>query len=259
MVSRPRGSGHDHRDSRIILVKATRHKIQLCIGAWLIKASFNLPGNGDRNMGSYSELVQRIRCHAGALITGYAVVRAVAVACTISFAVAACSAGSSGTSASTVTSSVPPSSSPASASAPPSSSAAAEPAESATPGKNTPEDAVNGLIKGELADNWTLACSHVVPSTQPTCDQAANQLPVFTGNATVAGDTISGTEALVEVTGSMCSNTTGCASNSIPSTGMPSSQVTFMQAYNQALNNSNNLSPVPCIEENGIWYINASL
>jgi hypothetical protein len=238
------------RDSRIILVKATRRKIQLCIGAWLIKASFNLPGNGDRKMGSYRELVQRVRCHAKPLITGYAVVRAVAVACTISFAVAACSAGSSGTSASG-TSSVPPSSS---------SSAAAEPAESATPGKNTPEDAVNGLIKGELADNWTLACSYVVPSTQPTCDQAANQLPVFTGNATVAGDTISGTEALVEVTGSMCSNTTGCASNSIPSTGMPGSQVTFMQAYNQALNNSNNsLSPVPCIEENGSWYINASL
>jgi hypothetical protein len=216
-------------------------------------------------MGSYSELVQRIRCHARARITGYAVVRAVAVACTISFAVAACSAGSSGTSASgtaaasTVTSSVPPSSSPASASAPASSSPAAEPAESASPGKNTPEDAVNGLIKGELADNWTLACSYVVPSTQPTCTQAANQLPVFTGNATVAGDTVSGTEALVEVTGSMCSNTTGCASNSIPSTGMPSSQVTFMQAYNQALNNSNILSPVPCIEENGIWYINASL
>jgi hypothetical protein len=62
------------------------------------------------------------------------------------------------------------------------------------------------------------------------------------------------------VTGSMCSSVTGCASNSVPSTGMPNSQVTFTQAYNQVLNNGNSsLSPVPCIEENGMWYINASL
>jgi hypothetical protein len=65
---------------------------------------------------------------------------------------------------------------------------------------------------------------------------------------------------LVVVIGSMCSNTTGCESNSVASTGMPNSQVPFIQAYDQVLNNSSSgLSPVPCIEENGIWYINASL
>jgi hypothetical protein len=220
-------------------------------------------------MGSYKELVQRIRWYAKALITGYAVVRTVAVACAISFVVAACSGGAPGAStsgtqspaaATTVTSSGPPSSSPASASAP--SSSAAEPAESATPGKNTPGDAVTGLIKGELADNWTLACSYIVPSTQPTCNQAAQEgkLPTFTGNATVDGDTISGSEALVTVIGSMCSSVTGCASNSVPSAGMPNSQVTFTRAYDQVLNNgSSSLSPVPCIEENGMWYINATL
>lgn len=101
-----------------------------------------------------------------------------------------------------------------------------------------------------------------MPSTQPTCNQAAQkgELPTFTGTATVGGETISGPEALVAVTGSMCSTTIGCASNSDPSTGMPNSQVTFIQAYDQALNNNSSIfSPVPCIEDNGMWYINAAL
>jgi hypothetical protein len=226
-------------------------------------------------MRTYRELVQRIRWYAKALITRYAVVRAVAVACTIPFAVAACSAGAAGTStsgtgspaaATTVTSSGPPSSSPASP------SAAAKPADSATtapasapvitPGHSTPEGAVKGLMEGELTNNWTQACSYIMPSTQPTCNQAALQreLPTFTGNATVDSATISGSEALVAVTGSMCSSTSGCVSNSDPSVGMPDSEVTFNQAYDQVLNTGNgSLSPVPCIEENGMWYINATL
>lgn len=226
-------------------------------------------------MGTHRELAQRIRWHAKALITGYAVARAVAVACAISFAVAACGGAAPGTattgthSPAAATSSAPSNSGPASASAPVSAAASAKPAGSAataqapvaTAGKNTPADAENGLIKSELADNWTQACSYIVPSTQPACNQAAQngELPAFTGSATVDGDTISGSEALVAVTGSMCSKTTGCASNSDPSTGMPSSQATFTQAYDLALNNNTSLSPVPCIEENGIWYINAAL
>jgi hypothetical protein len=224
-------------------------------------------------MGTYAELVQRIRWLAKALITGYAVARAVAVACAISFVVAACGGAAAGpatsgthspAAATTATSSAAPSSGPASASAPPSAFAGAKPAESATTAPAdaiTPQDAENGLIKGELADNWTQACSYIVPSTQPICNQAAQKgaLPIFTGQATVAGAAISGSEALVAVTGSMCGTTTGCASNSDPSVGMPSSKVTFRQAYDQALNNSNSLSPVACIEENGKWYINAAL
>jgi hypothetical protein len=200
-------------------------------------------------MKKYAELVQRIRWPAKALITGYAVVRAAAVACALSFVVAACGGAAAGPAtsgthspaAATTASNAAPSSGPADA--------------------ITPQDAENGLIKGELADNWTQACSYIVPSTQPICNQAAQKgaLPIFTGQAIVAGAAISGSEALVAVTGSMCGTTTGCASNSDPSVGMPSSKVTFIQAYEKALNNSNSLSPVACIEENGKWYINAAL
>ena len=95
-----------------------------------------------------------------------------------------------------------------------------------------------------------------MPSSLAACEQNAQQLPTFTGDATVAGDVVSGSEALVEVTGSMCA-AGDCASNSDPSMGMPSSQESFADAYDQALSSGNSaFSPVPCIEENGEWYIN---
>ncbi len=127
-----------------------------------------------------------------------------------------------------------------------------------TPGHDTPQDAVDGLIQAELAGDWPQACSYYPPSVQATCDQQAPQLPAFTGNATVGGATTSGSEALVEVTGSMCSGNIGCNSNSEPSAGMPNDQVTFAQAYDQVMSNSSSsLSPVPCIQQNGQWYVNA--
>jgi hypothetical protein len=132
-----------------------------------------------------------------------------------------------------------------------------------TPGHSTPQDAEEGLIQGELANNWAQACTYIVPSSQATCKEAAQtrELPTLTGNATVDSAAISGSDALVVVTGSMCSSATGCLSNSVGSTGMPDAYVTFAQAYDQVLNNTSNtsLSPVPCIEENGQWFINASL
>jgi hypothetical protein len=128
------------------------------------------------------------------------------------------------------------------------------------PGYDTPEDAVDGLIQAELADNSSQICSYLVPSSQPACDQQAQQqqLPAFTGNITVDNDVISGSEALVSATGSICANGGGCTGNSDPSLGMPGGQETFAQAYDQALNNSGCFSPVPCIEENGMWYVNAA-
>ena len=126
------------------------------------------------------------------------------------------------------------------------------------PGYDTPEDAVAGLIQAELSGNWAQACSYLVPSSQSACNQQAPQLSAFTGNATVDGGIVSGSEALVEVTGSMCGSTMGCNSNSDPSAGMPNDQQTFTEAYDQAVNNNNGgLSPVPCIQENGMWYVNA--
>lgn len=153
---------------------------------------------------------------------------------------------------------IPSASATASSPAQPAESTTTAPASVITPGNDTPEDATEGLIQAELAGNWAQACSYVVPSSQPACEQDASQLPAFTGNATVDGDVVSGSEALVEVTGSMCAEG-NCTSNSDPSTGMPDSQESFAQAYDQALSSGNSaFSPVPCIEENGEWYIDHS-
>lgn len=140
----------------------------------------------------------------------------------------------------------------------PSQDAAAAQASVIAPGHGTPEDAVAGLIQAELADNSTLVCSYLVPSSQATCDQQAQQqpLPAFTGNPTVAGGITSASEALVSVTGNICVAGGACAGNSDPGQGMPDVGVTFAQAYEQALSNGGSFSPVPCIEENGMWYAN---
>ena len=86
------------------------------------EAPIKLPGNGDRKMGTYRELAQRIRWHARSRPTGSAIARAAAVAATISFAVAACSSAASSTSAAGTGSATPRASSAApsaSASVPP--------------------------------------------------------------------------------------------------------------------------------------------
>jgi hypothetical protein len=126
------------------------------------------------------------------------------------------------------------------------------------PGHATPEDAVTGLIQAELADNDSLVCSYLVPSSQATCNEQAQQqpLPPFTGSPAVAGGIISGSEALVSVTGTICASGGTCAGNSDPGQGMPDVGETFAQAYDQALSSSGSFSPIPCIEENGMWYAN---
>jgi len=143
----------------------------------------------------------------------------------------------------------------------PSQSVLAAQAPAIAPGYGTPEDAVAGLIQGELADDSSELCSYLLPSSQSACNQDAQQqpLPAFTGNPTIAGGKISGSEALVAVTGSICEDGGECTGNSDPSVGMPNYDETFAQAYEQALNNTGGFSPVPCIEENGNWYVNATV
>ena len=143
------------------------------------EAPIKLPGNGDRKMGTYRELAQRIRWPARSRPTGSAIARAAAVVATISFAVAACSSAASSTSAAgtggatpTVSSAAPSASASAagaSAGATPAASSTASSASVITPGHSTPQDAEEGLIKGELANNWAEACSYLVPSSQATC------------------------------------------------------------------------------------------
>jgi hypothetical protein len=182
----------------------------------------------------------------------HAVIGVLAAACAGTCLVSACGGGGSSGSA-IVTGS--------SATAAATSSASPSPTPVVAPGYDTPEDAVDGLMQAELAGNGSELCSYLLPSSQSVCnqDEQSSPLPAVTGNATVDGDVISGSEALVAVTGSICSSAGGCTSNSDPTVGMPNDQETFAQAYDQALNNSGGFSAVPCIEENGMWYVDTTL
>jgi hypothetical protein len=215
-------------------------------GVW-IPARAPLPGNAARN--GQSATLYTVACAtAGSCVAGgnYTDSKKDTVAL-LETAGLTITVGSSGAPAAAATSAAPTA---------PSQSATTAPAAVISPGDDTPEDAVDGLLQAELAGNWTQACSYLVPTSQSACNQDASQLPTFTGSAAVVGSVVSGDEALVEVTGSLCANGS-CETNSDPQTGMPTSQGTFAQAYDQVSNNSNStLSPVPCIEENGLWYVN---
>jgi len=202
-------------------------------------------------MGTYRRPTRLYR-NIAAVSKRHAVIRVLAAACAGACMVSACGGGGSSGSA-VVTGS--------SSSVAATSSASPSPTPVVAPGDNTPEDAVDGLLQAELAGNGSELCSYLLPSSQSVCDQdeQASPLPAFTGSAMVDGDVISGSEALVAVTGSICSSGGGCTSNSDSTVGMPNDQETFSQAYDQALNSSGSFSAVPCIEENGMWYVNTAL
>jgi len=203
----------------------------------------------------FEEVTQMGRClyrNIAAFSKRHAVIGILAAACAGACLVAACGGGGRSSSALVTGNAAPVAAT---------SSASPSPDPVVAPGYGTPEDAVDGLIQAELAGNGSDLCSYLVPSSQSVCDQdqQASPLPAFTGSVTVDGEVISGSEALVAVTGSICSGDGGCNSNSDPSVGMPNSQETFAQAYGQALNSSGSFSAVPCIEENRMWYVNTTL
>ncbi len=135
-----------------------------------------------------------------------------------------------------------------------------------TAGSATPSDAVTGLIAGLLANSAQQACQYVLPSQQSACeagtDPAFLAITGYSGSATVVGQTVSDDEALVEVTGSLCITKSGnsagpqCAGNNEASTGMPSGTTTFASAYTAALTTPN-LSPFPCQQVDGKWYVSS--
>jgi hypothetical protein len=202
-------------------------------------------------IGRYKKLIRLYR-NITVFSSRHAVIRVLAAACAGACMVSACGGG--GTSGSAVVTG-------SSSSVAATSSASPNPTPVVAPGYNTPEDAVDGLLQAELAGNGSELCSYLLPGSQSVCDQdeQASPLPAFTGSAMVDGDVMSGSEALVAVTGSICSSGSGCTSNSDPTVGMPNDQETFAQAYGQAMNSSGSFSAVPCIEENGMWYVNTNL
>ena len=143
----------------------------------------------------------------------------------------------------------------------PSQSAAPAP----SPGNDSPADAVDGFYQGELAGNWsgspTSVCSFVSPVTQVDCVAGTAGQGEATGQVVVGQAEISGDEALVPVTGNICAPSSPCVTNDDASLGMPLSPEQFPAAYKRAVANGGSssvtaMSPMPCIEVGGIWYVN---
>jgi hypothetical protein len=149
----------------------------------------------------------------------------------------------------------------------PSPSQSAAPAPS--PGNDSPADAVDGFYQGELDGNWGAAnvpgtspgaCSYVIPSFQSLCQAGTAGQGEATGQFTVGQAEISGSEALVPVTGSICAPSSPCVENDDAGLGMPLSPEQFPADYQEAVDNSLNgsstsMSPVPCSQVDGEWYV----
>ncbi len=135
----------------------------------------------------------------------------------------------------------------------------------ASPGHSTPEDAVDGYLTAFMAgsSSW---CSYIDPASQGTCEAGLTEGSVSsTGKFTIKSQVIEGTDALVSVVGSLCvhenieeTTTNYCSNNSNTDSGMPSGSLSFTDAYAAVTSaKSSVLSPVPCVEVNGLWYENA--
>jgi hypothetical protein len=139
----------------------------------------------------------------------------------------------------------------------PSATPPTTPSNSVTAGHATPQGAVYGLYRSELAGNWSVtngACSYVQPDAQSIC--ASSTGGTATGTFSVHSAMIQGTEALVEVTGRICAPSSPCVSNSDPASGMPSA-ATFSQVYsNLVTSQATIMSPAPAIQVGGQWYVN---
>ena len=135
------------------------------------------------------------------------------------------------------------------------------PPRTVTPGHNSPEAAVDGLISDEMAGNFDGACGYFEPDFQPECQAFSGAESAVTGTFSIAGQAIQGTDALVSIVGSECQSGSGCSSNSDPTTGMPPGAGTFASTYATALNDASldnptmTFSPVACTEINGQWFV----
>jgi hypothetical protein len=129
----------------------------------------------------------------------------------------------------------------------------------AASGVATPQQVVTEFIQNELAGHWSKLCYYFPPAKRPGCSSDAGSLSGKpTGKLTVDGAVISGTRALVKVTGHIClSGKSDCQGNTDPELGMPTGSETFLQAYDKAVANGA-FSPLPCIKVKGQWYVNGS-
>jgi|SRR5580700_239766 hypothetical protein len=134
-------------------------------------------------------------------------------------------------------------------------SASPTPAQSSSvhPGHRTPQDVVDGFLRGELAGKWNKACSYVLPNIQSNCLNAAASLSGHPkGRFAIGHVAISGVWAVVAITGHVCAPIAGCQSNSDPSAGLPTGSESIAQA---AAKGSSAFSPVFCERQGSKWYV----
>ncbi|MGO8824344.1 MAG: G1 family glutamic endopeptidase [Acidimicrobiales bacterium] len=125
-----------------------------------------------------------------------------------------------------------------------------------SPGNNSPKAAVDGFLSDVLANNDQGACLYVQPSSQQICDSSPGG--TTSGTFSIRSQVIDGTEALVSFTGNACQDGS-CASNGNPNAGMPPGAGSFADAYSAAVSaesSDTTLSPLPCVQVNGKWYVN---
>ncbi len=139
---------------------------------------------------------------------------------------------------------------------------------SVSPGRGSPEAAVDGILTALMTGHTTAWCAYFNPSDASECRRDSNQVELdVTGSYSIKGQVVDGAQALVSLTGDLCfhGNATGttisqCAINSSPATGMPPGAGSFSQAYAATADAaSDSLSPVPCIEVRGSWYVNFNI
>jgi MFS family permease len=117
-------------------------------------------------------------------------------------------------------------------------------------GHGSPQAAVKGFIGNALQNNWAGACNYEIPSGQSACssDAPAQQ----SGYLAVGDGIISGQQALVPVSGTVCKYG-DC--ETVSGNGIPAG-TSFQAAYLQATNLVNQVpNLVACEEVGGKWYV----
>ncbi len=132
----------------------------------------------------------------------------------------------------------------------------AEPFPSA--GDATPQAAVAGFMEG-LSKGPSGACLYVTPQDLLDCGQAFTSTISFSATGLGLGEsTIHGTEALVSVTGRICTTISGkttCATNTNRSAGQPAQSTTSAFAADFSRGGTLGKRAIPCAEVDGLWYV----
>jgi hypothetical protein len=121
-----------------------------------------------------------------------------------------------------------------------------------SPGHDSPEAAVVGLISGLKQSNAQVPCSFVIPPEQSLC---LSRLPRVKVKGFQLGHTaVSGNRALVTlIVDKLCAESE-CFTNHDPDAGLPNGTTTFQHAFHQTLRSASDPATA-CVRMNGRWYV----